>query len=91
MKITKSRLKEIIMEEISYLEQREINVPGLFNITPERLRRNVAAMFQELAQDIETGDYERVYDILSSKNRMDIALTKVKALMDDAEENGGNE
>ncbi len=91
MKITKSRLKEIIMEEISYLEQREINVPGLFNITPERLRRNVAAMFQELAQDIETGDYERVYDILSSKNRMDIALTKVKALMDDAEENGGSE
>ena len=33
MKITKSRLKEIIMEEISYLEQREINVPGLFNIS----------------------------------------------------------
>ena len=91
MKITKSRLKEIIMEEISYLEQREINVPGLFNISPERLRQNVAAMFQELAQDIEQGDYERVYNILSSKNTMDIALTKVKALMDDAEENGGTE
>ena len=91
MKITKSRLKEIIMEEISYLEQREINVPGLFNISPERLKQNVAAMFQELAQDIEQGEYERVYNILSSKNSMDIALTKVKALMDDAEENGGIE
>jgi len=91
MKITKSRLREIIMEEISYLEQREINVPQLFNISPELLKKNVAAMFQELAQDIEQGDYERVYDILSSKNTMDIALTKVKALMDDAEENGGNE
>jgi len=91
MKITKSRLKEIIMEEISYLEQREINVPQLFNISPELLKKNVAAMFQELAQDIEQGDYERVYNILSSKNTMDIALTKVKALMDDAEENGGSE
>ena len=91
MKITKSRLKEIIMEEISYLEQREINVPGLYNISPEALKQNVMAMFQELAQDIEQGDYERVYNILSSKNRMDIALTKVKALLDDAEENGGAE
>ena len=91
MKITKSRLKEIIMEEISYLEQREINVPGLFNISAERLKQNVAAMFQELAQDVEQGDYERVYNILSSKNSMDIALTKVKALMDDAKENGGAE
>jgi len=91
MKITKSRLKEIIMEEISYLEQREINVPGLYNISPEALKTNVAAMFQELADDIEQGDFERVYNILSSKNRMDIALTKVKALLDDAEENGGAE
>ena len=91
MKITKSRLKEIIMEEISYLEQREINVPGLYNISPERLKQNVVAMFQELAQASDEGDYERVYNILSSKNSMDIALTKVKALMDDAEENGGSE
>ncbi len=91
MKITKSRLKEIIMEEISYLEQREINVPGLYNISPEALKQNVAAMFQELAEDIQQGDFERVYNILSSKNRMDIALTKVKALLDDAEENGGVE
>ena len=91
MKITKSSLKEIIMEEISYLEQREINVPGLYNISPEALKQNVAAMFQELADDIQQGDFERVYNILSSKNRMDIALTKVKALLDDAEENGGAE
>jgi len=91
MKITKSRLKEIIMEEISYLEQREINVPGLFNISAEALKKNVVAMFQELAQDAAQGDYERVYNILSSKNSMDIALTKVKALMDDAAENGGSE
>ena len=91
MKITKSRLKEIIMEEISYLERREINVPGRYNISPEALKQNVAAMFQELADDIQQGDFERVYNILSSKNRMDIALTKVKALLDDAEENGGAE
>jgi len=91
MKITKSRLKEIIMEEISYLEQREINVPGLFNISAEALKKNVVAMFQELAQDAAQGDYEKVYNILSSKNHMDIALTKVKALLDDAEENGGVE
>ena len=91
MKITKSRLKEIIMEEISYLEQREINVPGLFNISPEALQKNVVGMFQELATNAAEGDYERVYNILSSKNSMDIALTKVKALMDDAEENGGTE
>ncbi len=91
MKITKSRLKEIIMEEISYLEQREINVPGLFNISPEALQKNVVGMFQELATNAAEGDYERVYNILSSKNSMDIALTKVKALMDDAEENGGAE
>ena len=91
MKITKSRLKEIIMEEISYLEQREINVPGLFNISPEALQKNVVGMFQELATNAAEGDYERVYNILSSKNTMDIALTKIKALMDDAEENGGAE
>ena len=91
MKITKSRLKEIIMEEISYLEQREINVPGLFNISPEALQKNVVAMFQELASNVAEGDYERVYNILTSKNSMDITLTKVKALMDDAEENGGTE
>ena len=91
MKITKSRLKEIIMEEISYLEQREINVPGLYNISPEALKQNVVAMFQELAETTAEGDFEKVYNILSSKNRMDIALTKVKALMDDAEENGGVE
>jgi len=91
MKITKSRLKEIIMEEISYLEQREINVPGLFNISPEALQKNVVAMFQELASNVAEGDYERVYNILTSKNSMDITLTKVKALMDDAEENGGAE
>ncbi len=91
MKITKSRLKEIIMEEISYLEQREINVPGLYNISPEALKQNVVAMFQELAETTAEGDFEKVYNILSSKNRMDIALTKVKALLDDAEENGGVE
>ena len=91
MKITKSRLKEIIMEEISYLEQREINVPGLYNISPEALKQNVVAMFQELAETTAKGDFEKVYNILSSKNRMDIALTKVKALLDDAEENGGAE
>ncbi len=91
MKITKSRLKEIIMEEISYLEQREINVPGLYNISPEALKQNVVAMFQELAETTAEGDFEKVYNILSSKNRMDIALTKVKALLDDAEENGGAE
>tara|TARA_Y100000593_G_scaffold4019_1_gene7946 strand:- start:90829 stop:91104 length:276 start_codon:yes stop_codon:yes gene_type:complete len=91
MKITKSRLKEIIMEEISYLEQREINVPGLYNISPAALKQNVTAMFQELSDSVESGDYEKVYSILSSKNHMDIALTKVKALLDDAEENGGAE
>ena len=91
MKITKSRLKEIIMEEISYLEQREINVPGLYNISPERLKQNVVAMFQELAEATDSGDYEKVYNILSSKNHMGIAMTKVKALMDDSEESGGAE
>ena len=48
-------------------------------------------MFQELAETTAEGDFEKVYNILSSKNRMDIALTKVKALLDDAEENGGAE
>ena len=91
MKITKSRLKEIIMEEISYLEQREINVPGLYNISPEALKQNVIGMFEELAETAAQGDYEKVYNILSSKNHMDVALTKVKALMDDAQENGGVE
>ena len=91
MKITKARLKEIIMEEISYLEQREINVPDLFNISPEALQRNVVGMLEEMAEDIRTKDYERAYSRLTSKNDMDILLTKVKALLDDAEENGGAE
>ena len=91
MKITKARLKEIIMEEISYLEQTASNVPGLFNISPEALQRNVDGMLEEMAEDIRTKDYERAYSRLTSKNDMDILLTKVKALLDDAEENGGAE
>jgi len=90
MKITKSRLKEIIMEEISYLEQREINVTGLFNISPEMLKRNVIAMFEELATDIADGDYEKVLGIVSNKRQIEKLITKVSALADDAEKNRGS-
>ena len=90
MKITKSRLKEIIMEEISYLDQREINVTGLFNISPEMLKRNVIAMFEELATDIADGDYEKVLGIVSNKRQIEKLITKVSALADDAEKNRGS-
>jgi len=49
MKITKGKLKQIIMEEIAYLEQDMINVPGLYSVSPEQLKANVVGMFNELS------------------------------------------
>jgi hypothetical protein len=82
MKITKGKLKTIIMEEIAYLEQDMINVPGLFTVSPEQLRNNVLGMFSELAEDITNGDYERVLDIIGNPDKMEILTTKIKALAD---------
>lgn len=91
MKITKGKLKKIIMEEISYLEQDMINVPELMSLTPEALNQNVVNMLQELSKDISDGDYERVYSIITNENQMSKLVTKVKALMDHSDKNRGPE
>ena len=82
MKITKGKLKQIIMEEIAYLEQDMINVPGLYSVSPEMLQANVIGMLNELANDIKEGEYEKVLSILSNSDKMGILATKVKALAD---------
>ena len=87
MKITKGKLKTIIMEEIAYLEQDMINVPELMSLTPEALNQNVVNMLQELSKDISDGDYERVYSIITNENQMSKLVTKVKALMDHSDKN----
>lgn len=89
MKITKGKLKKIIMEEISYLEQDMINVPELMSMSPEALNQNVVAMLQELSEDISGGDYERVYSIITNENQMNKLVTKVKALMDHSDKSRG--
>jgi len=88
MKITKGKLKKIIMEEISFLEQDMINVPGLYNVSPEQLKTNVIGMLGELAEGIKEGDYEKVLSILGNPDKMEILTTKVKALADSG---AGNE
>ena len=88
MKITKGKLKKIIMEEISYLEQDMINVPGLYSVSSEQLRTNVISMLGELAEGVEQGDYEKVLSILGNPDKMEILTTKVKALADNG---AGNE
>jgi len=88
MKITKGKLKEIIMEEISFLEQDMINVPGLYNVSPEQLKTNVIGMLGELAEGVKQGEYEKVLSILGNPDKMEILATKVKALADNG---AGNE
>ena len=88
MKITKGKLKKIIMEEISYLEQDMINVPGLYSVSSEQLKTNVISMLGELSSGIQEGDYERVLSILGNPDKMGILTTKVKALADNG---AGNE
>ena len=88
MKITKGKLKKIIMEEISFLEQDMINVPGLYTVSPDRLRDNVVGMLKELADGISDGEYEKVLSILGNPDKMGILATKVKALADNG---AGNE
>tara|TARA_B100001123_G_scaffold445912_1_gene598750 strand:+ start:1100 stop:1363 length:264 start_codon:yes stop_codon:yes gene_type:complete len=82
MKITKGKLKKIIEEEIAYLEQDMINVPGLYSVSPEMLQANVIGMLDELANGIKEGEYEKVLSILSNSDKMEILTTKVKALAD---------
>ena len=89
MKITKGKLKKIIMEEIAYLEQDMINVPGLYSVSPEMLQSNVIGMLSELADGIREGEYEKVLSILGNSDKMGILTTKVKALADSSGE--GNE
>ena len=89
MKITKGKLKQIIMEEIAYLEQDMINVPGLYNVSPEQLKTNVIGMLGELAEGVKQGDYEKVLSILGNPDKMEILTTKVKALADNS--GAGNE
>tara|TARA_X000001036_G_scaffold355398_1_gene337199 strand:+ start:276 stop:548 length:273 start_codon:yes stop_codon:yes gene_type:complete len=88
MKITKGKLKQIIMEEITYLEQDMINVPGLYSVSPEQLKANVVGMLTELTRNIEEGEYERVLSILTNPDKMEIMTTKIKALADNG---AGNE
>jgi len=88
MKITKGKLKKIIMEEISYLEQEMVDVPGLYNVSVDQLKDNVVGMLNELSSGIQEGDYERVLSILGNPDKMGILTTKVKALADNG---AGNE
>ena len=92
MKITKGRLRKIIMEEISVLEQDMINVPGLSTVTPEALRSNIVGMLSELTEGIKEGEYDKVLSILDNPDKMGILTTKVRALADNRAGNGaGNE
>ena len=88
MKITKGKLKQIIMEEIAYLEQDMINVPGLYSVSAEQLKANVVGMFSELSDAVNGDDYEKVLSILGNPDKMEILTTKVKALADNG---AGNE
>ena len=87
MKITKGKLKKIIMEEISYLEQEMIDVPGLYNVSADQLKDNVVGMLSELASGVQKGDYEAVLSILGNPDKMGILTTKVKALADSGGDN----
>ena len=92
MKITKGKLKKIIMEEISVLEQDMINVPGLSTVTPDALRTNIIGMLNELTEGIREGEYDKVLSILDNSDKMGILTTKVRALADNRAGNGaGNE
>ena len=82
MKITKGKLKKIIEEEIAYLEQDMINVPGLYSVSPEQLKSNVIGMLHELAEGISDGEFDKVLSILGNPDKMEILTTKVKALAD---------
>ena len=88
MKITKGKLKQIIMEEIAYLEQDMINVPGLYSVSPEQLKANVVGMFNELSEAVQESEYDKVLSILMNSDKMEILTTKVKALADNG---AGNE
>ena len=88
MKITKGKLKKIIMQEIAYLEQDMINVPGLYSVSSDQLKANVVGMFNELAEAIKENEYDKVLSILANSDKMEILTTKVKALADNG---AGNE
>jgi len=52
MKITKEQLKQLIKEEIgAMLEDREVLIPGYGTLMLSQVRRKLAQMLQEAAED----------------------------------------
>ena len=68
------------MEEISYLEQEMVDVPGLYNVSVDQLKDNVVSMLNELSSGIQGGDYEKVLSILANPDKMGILLHRTKSI-----------